>query len=70
VLAIADTFDAMSSDRSYRVAIPRAAVIEEIHRSAGGQLDPTLTELFVRLDLTTYDAMLLQARDVRTSRAA
>lgn len=58
ILAIADTFDAMSSTRSYRSALPRAKVMEEMRRCAGAQFDPELAAAFVQLDLSTYDAMV------------
>ncbi len=58
IIAIADTFDAMSSTRSYRSAMPREKVLAELVRSAGTQLDPTLVPLFVKIDLATYDGMV------------
>jgi HD-GYP domain-containing protein (c-di-GMP phosphodiesterase class II) len=58
VLAVCDTFDALSSTRSYRPALPREAVIAEIRKSAGTQLDPTIVDIFFTLDLSRYDAML------------
>ncbi len=58
VLGIADTFDAMSSNRAYRPALPRQKVLEEIARCAGTQFDPSLAKLFVTLDLTRYDEMV------------
>lgn len=58
IIAIADTFDAMSSTRSYRSAMPRATVLAELQRSAGTQLDPELVARFVTLDLSTYDRMV------------
>lgn len=58
ILAVADTFDAMSSTRSYRQAMPRDKVLAEIRRCAGSQFDPALTDPFVALDFTEYDAMV------------
>jgi HD-GYP domain-containing protein (c-di-GMP phosphodiesterase class II) len=58
ILALADTFDAMSSTRSYRPAMPRHAVLEEIRRCAGSQFDPALAPLFVELDFSGYDRMV------------
>jgi len=55
ILALADTFDAMSSNRSYRSALTRDKVLEEIRSCAGTQLDPVLAELFVSLDFIAYD---------------
>ena len=58
ILALADTFDAMSSDRSYRSAVPRPDVLKEIRQCAGTQFDPELAELFVSLDLAPYDELI------------
>jgi HD-GYP domain-containing protein (c-di-GMP phosphodiesterase class II) len=56
VLAVVDAFDAMSSNRAYRPAIPREAVRREIADGAGTQFDPELARLFLTLDLAEYDA--------------
>jgi HD-GYP domain-containing protein (c-di-GMP phosphodiesterase class II) len=40
IILVADTYDAMTSDRPYRVALSREAALEEIRRAAGSQLDP------------------------------
>jgi response regulator RpfG family c-di-GMP phosphodiesterase len=49
VVAIADAYDAMTSDRAYRRALPHDVAIGEIERCAGTQFDPELAEAFVRL---------------------
>lgn len=54
-ISLADTFDAMSSNRSYRAAMPRSAVLAEVLKCAGAQFDPELARLFVTLDLSEYD---------------
>ncbi|MDX2090258.1 MAG: response regulator [Kofleriaceae bacterium] len=58
VVAIADAYDAMTSDRAYRRALPHDVAIGEIERCAGTQFDPELAEAFVRL----IDAWRLQMR--------
>jgi HD-GYP domain-containing protein (c-di-GMP phosphodiesterase class II) len=58
IIAVADTFDALSSTRSYRAARPRDAVLAEIVRVAGTQLDPTITAALATLDLSEFDRML------------
>ncbi len=58
IVAHADTFDAMSSNRSYRAAMPREKVLAEMMRVAGAQLDPEMTPHFVALDFSEYDAMV------------
>lgn len=47
VIALADTYDAMTSDRPYRKALSHEIAIEEIKRCAGTQFDPVLAQLFV-----------------------
>lgn len=70
VLALCDTFDAMSSSRSYRAAMSREAVLAEINRCAGRQFDPTLAELFVQLDFGPFDAMFASHGDEHAHAAA
>lgn len=47
VVSIADAYDAMTSDRAYRRALPHEVAIGEIDRCAGTQFDPELAEAFV-----------------------
>lgn len=63
VLCLADTFDAMSSNRAYRSAMTRDTVLAEITKCAGTQFDPELAPLFVSMDFEEYDRMV--ARHVR-----
>ena len=49
IVAIADAYDAMTSDRAYRRALPHDVAIGEIERCAGTQFDPELTAAFVQL---------------------
>lgn len=58
IMTIADTFDAMSSNRAYRSGMPREKVLAEIQRCAGTQFDPELVPHFLALDLTEYDEMV------------
>lgn len=59
LIALADTFDAMSSNRSYRSAVPRARVLDEIEQSAGSQFDPDLARKFIEMSFGDYDRMVL-----------
>jgi diguanylate cyclase (GGDEF)-like protein len=47
ILAIADSFEAMSSARPYRPALSREEVVEELRKGAGTQFDPNLVEVFI-----------------------
>ena len=49
VLALADAFDAMTSDRPYRKAMTQEEAVEELRKNAGTQFDPELVELFVEI---------------------
>lgn len=71
VIGLADTFDAMSSNRSYRSALSREKVLAEITRCAGHQFDPKLAPLFVTLDFSGFDALIAKhAADAPTFQAA
>jgi len=47
ILALADTFDAMTSQRPYRRSLPAAEAREEIARHLGTQFDPTIGQIFL-----------------------
>ncbi len=47
IVSVADTFDALIHPRPYRQAFTRQQAIAELHRLAGEQLDPDLTDLFI-----------------------
>jgi putative nucleotidyltransferase with HDIG domain len=49
LLAIADAFDAMTSDRPYRRALSQEHALAEIERCAGTQFDPELALVFLEL---------------------
>ncbi len=61
ILAFADTFDAMSSNRSYRCAMARPWILEEIRKGSGTQFDPQLVELFTFLDFAEFDKLLISS---------
>lgn len=48
IIALADTYDAMTSTRSYRQALSHETAMEEIKRCAGTQFDPVLADLFIK----------------------
>lgn len=49
ILAVADAYDAMSSNRSYRDAIPQQKIREEFIKNSGTQFDPTFAQIMQHL---------------------
>ncbi len=49
ILSVADSFDAMTSDRPYRSALTREAAVEEIKRHSGTQFDATVADALVQV---------------------
>lgn len=47
IIALADTYDAMTSTRPYRTALSHEVAISEVKRCSGTQFDPNLAEIFV-----------------------
>ena len=54
IVGLADGFDAMTSDRTYRKALPLDVVIEEIRTHSGTQFDPDLVKVLLAMDLQEY----------------
>jgi response regulator RpfG family c-di-GMP phosphodiesterase len=57
IFAIADTFDAMTTNRPYRRALPREAAFAEIKRCTGTQFDPRCAEVFLSMPQDELDAL-------------
>ncbi|HEY4744525.1 MAG TPA: HD-GYP domain-containing protein, partial [Desulfuromonadaceae bacterium] len=47
IIAVGDTYDAMTTDRPYRRGLERAVALEEIRRCSGAQFDPMVVEAFL-----------------------
>jgi len=47
IIAIADSYDAMTNERPYRKSLDEEVVIEEIIRNAGKQFDPEIARVFI-----------------------
>lgn len=47
IVAIVDAYDAMTTDRPYRRALPREAALAEIERGRGTQFDPDVARVFL-----------------------
>jgi HD-GYP domain-containing protein (c-di-GMP phosphodiesterase class II) len=46
IISVADTYDAMTSDRAYRRALPHEVAVGEIERCSGSQFDPEVARSF------------------------
>lgn len=46
IISVADTYDAMTSDRAYRRALPHEVSVNEIIRCSGSQFDPDVAGVF------------------------
>ncbi len=49
VILVADTVEAMTSDRPYRKALPIDTVVQELHKYSGSQFDPVVVDAFLGL---------------------
>jgi putative nucleotidyltransferase with HDIG domain len=66
IVSIADTFDALTSDRSYRSRMATEEALVVIQENSGAQFDPEITEAFVHL-FRRGDMTLKRIADETTS---
>lgn len=52
IICLADCFDAMTSSRTYRRALPFEVAMTEIQKGAGTQFDPVLAQTFIKIGET------------------
>lgn len=57
IFAVADTFDAMTSDRPYRKALSYEEARDEIKRCSGTQFDPQVVEAFLKIPKEKWEAV-------------
>ncbi|MDL2301962.1 HD domain-containing protein [Lachnospiraceae bacterium OttesenSCG-928-D06] len=55
IVAVADTYDAITSTRSYRKGLSHEYALEEIARVAGTQLDKDVVEAFLKMDFNAEE---------------
>ncbi len=58
IICLGDCFDAMTSNRTYRKALPLEVALNEIRRCAGTQFDPLLTETFLKTGADGFRELL------------
>lgn len=66
IFAVADTLDAMTSDRPYRQALNFAAAREEIIRESGGQFDPRVVAAFLTIEEARWDEIRTHSETIRS----
>ena len=49
IVCIADSFDAMNSDRVYRKALPKEIIINELKKGRGTQFDAQFLDVFLQM---------------------
>jgi putative nucleotidyltransferase with HDIG domain len=65
ILSVADAYDAMTSNRTYRVAMSHAEAVVEVQRNAGTQFDPQMVKAFIGLrEMAEVRKVLEQAPDL------
>jgi len=47
IIALADSYDAMTSERPYRKALSEEVALTEIRKNAGTQFDPEIARIFI-----------------------
>ncbi len=62
IIAIADTYSAITMDRAYRATLPYAEAVSEIKRVSGTQLDERLVNIFCSIPKNRVDACLDDVR--------
>jgi len=54
IIFVADTFDAMTSDRPYRKGLSLEVTMEELIKCSGTQFDPIIVEVFIKIIKEKY----------------
>ncbi len=49
IIGVADSFDAMSSDRCYRKALSKEKILDELQKGKGTQFDPEIVEIMLKM---------------------
>ena len=59
MMAVADVYDALVSERVYKAAVPHLTAVDIIRAASGSQFDPRIVECFLEL---TDELMLIALR--------
>ncbi|MCR4631957.1 MAG: response regulator [Treponema sp.] len=76
IICVADSYDAMASNRSYRKVLPQEVVREQIVEGRGTQFDPTVTDIMLQMidedvdynmrqpDVSQYNILVLDDEEI------
>ena len=64
IIAVGDTYDAMTSDRAYRRALPHQVAVDELISCSGTQFDKELVEIFLKKIEIYRDDRLAEGREI------
>lgn len=67
IVAVADAFDAMTSDRPYRKGLPADAAFAEIEKQRGKQFDPNAANAFLRIKQRIIQEMQSETKRINTN---
>jgi putative nucleotidyltransferase with HDIG domain len=70
ILIVADSFDAMTTDRPYRAGLSHEAALMEIERNAGTQFHPSVANAFVAVQRGADPATVLSVEELAELRGA
>jgi putative nucleotidyltransferase with HDIG domain len=65
IVAVADAFDAMTSDRPYRKGMPPEAAFAEVEKHSGRQFDPTIAAAFLGIKQRIVQEMQSETKKLR-----
>ena len=70
IVAVADAFDAMTSDRPYRTGMPADMAFTEVEKQRGKQFDPDVASAFLAIRQRVVQEMQISTKSVGVRRAA
>jgi energy-coupling factor transport system substrate-specific component len=65
IIGVADSYDAMASNRSYRSALPQDVVRREIEKGKGVQFDPEIADIMLQLIDADKDYTMKQTEELK-----
>ena len=49
IMIVADSYDAMASDRPYRKRLSKKKIVEELEKNSGTQFDPEIARIMIEI---------------------